>query len=111
MEVRNFGPGNSSDKELSNSKNTGIARLKRAFPFWENLMRISSSEERQVVALPRAAAAQAIGVSLRTLDRLIQAGAIRTVPVLRRRLVTVEELSRFLARGGYGPELPQNGRR
>jgi hypothetical protein len=53
------------------------------------------------LALPRAAAAQTIGVSTRTLDRLILVGAIRTVPAFRRRLITTKELMRFLTDGGY----------
>ncbi len=65
--------------------------------------------EQQIVALPRAAAARALGVSLRTLERLIQAGAIKTVPVFRRRLVTVQDLNRFLAEGGYAEELLERG--
>lgn len=71
-------------------------------------MRIPSSEQRQVVALPRAAAAEAMGVSLRTLERPIQVGAISTVPVFRRRLVAVKELGRFLNEGGYAEDLPES---
>jgi hypothetical protein len=69
------------------------------------------SNRDQPVALPRTAAAHAIGVSLRTLERLIQAGVIKTVPVFRRRLVTVQELNRFLAEGGYVEEPPERGTR
>jgi hypothetical protein len=54
----------------------------------------------EALALPRAAAARAIGVSTRTLDRLIEAGAIRSVSAFRRRIVSVEELQRFINEGG-----------
>ena len=54
-----------------------------------------------ILVLPRSAAARAIGVSTRSLDRLIRAGAITTVPVFRRRLIPVKELDRFIAEGGY----------
>ena len=69
----------------------------------------STAEQKETLALPRSAAARAIGVSTRSLDRLIQAGIIRTVPVFRRRLITVKELNRFLAEGGYVEELPEHG--
>jgi hypothetical protein len=58
--------------------------------------------KRGVLALPRSAAARAIGISTRSLDRLIRAGAISTVLIFRRRLIPVQELDRFLAEGGYG---------
>jgi len=74
-------------------------------------MRMPSPDQHLVVALPRAAAARVLRVSLRTLERLIQAGAIKTVLVSRRRLVTVKELNRFLAEGGYVEELPEHGGR
>ena len=60
----------------------------------------------EALALPRAAAARAIGVSTRSLDRLIQAGAIRVVPAFRRRLITTRELTRFLDEGGYSEQAP-----
>ena len=65
------------------------------------MQRDSSGETCQVLALPRNAAARVIGVSTRSLDRLIQAGAIKTVPAFRRRLILVGELERFLAEGGH----------
>ncbi len=49
-----------------------------------------------------------MGVSLRTLERPIQVGAISTVPVFRRRLVAVKELGRFLNEGGYAEDLPES---
>ena len=55
----------------------------------------------EALALPRAEAARAIGVSTRSLDRLIQAGAIRTVFAFRRRLVPMQELQRFISEGGH----------
>jgi len=75
------------------------------------MQRDSTAEQKETLALPRSAAARAIGLSTRSLDRLIQAGAIRTVKVFRRRLVTVKELNRFLADGGYADELPGSGGR
>jgi|BarGraIncu00222A_1022003.scaffolds.fasta_scaffold81518_2 hypothetical protein len=71
------------------------------------MQRDSTAEQKETLALPRSAAARALGLSTRSLDRLIQAGAIRTVPVFRRRLVTVKELNRFLAEGGFVEELPE----
>jgi hypothetical protein len=65
------------------------------------MQRDSIGEIGQVLALPRNAAARAIGVSTRSLDRLIQAGAIKTVPAFRRRLILIGELQRFLAEGGH----------
>ena len=67
----------------------------------------STAEQKETLALPRSAAARALGLSTRSLDRLIQVGAIRTVPVFRRRLVTVKELNRFLAEGGFVEEPPE----
>jgi len=61
----------------------------------------ATSKNNEVLALPRADAARAIGVSTRSLDRLIQAGAIRTVPAFRRRLIPRDELQRFLNEGGH----------
>ncbi len=62
--------------------------------------------KRNALALPRSEAARAIGISTRSLDRLIQAGVIRTVPAFRRRLIPVKELNRFLTGGGYAEKLP-----
>jgi hypothetical protein len=64
-----------------------------------------TNEPSDALALPRSAAARAIGVSTRSLDRLIRAGAIRTVPAFRRRLIPVKELKRFIAEGGYDKKL------
>ena len=66
------------------------------------MRRTLTNEPSDALALPRSAAARAIGLSTRSLDRLIRAGAIRTVPAFRRRLVPVTELNRFIAEGGYG---------
>ena len=63
-----------------------------------------TNEQNVFLALPRSAAARAIGLSTRTLERLIKAGVIKTVPAFRRRLVPVEELNRFLSDGGYVEE-------
>lgn len=68
-----------------------------------------TSEQNMSLALPRSAAARAIGLSTRSLDRLIQAGVIKTVPAFRRRLIPVKELNRFLSDGGYAEELPESG--
>ncbi len=64
-----------------------------------------TDEPSDALALPRSAAARAIGVSTRSLDRLIRAGAITTVPAFRRRLIAVKELKRFIAEGGYDKKL------
>ena len=69
---------------------------------------MQTNEQNVSLALPRNAAARAIGVSTRTLERLIQVGAIRTIPAFRRRLVPVKELNRFLSEGGYVEEPVEN---
>jgi len=67
----------------------------------EDEMKDRMNSGSEALALPRAAAARAICVSVKTLDRLIQAGAIRTVPAFRRRLVPMQELQRFISEGGH----------
>ena len=69
---------------------------------------MQTNEQNVSLSLPRNAAARAIGVSTRTLERLIQVGAIRTIPAFRRRLVPVKELNRFLSEGGYVEEPVEN---
>jgi hypothetical protein len=65
------------------------------------MRRTLTDEPSEALALPRPAAARVIGLSTRSLDRLIRAGAISTVPAFRRRLIPVKELKRFIAEGGY----------
>lgn len=71
--------------------------------------RTLASEQNMPLALPRNAAARAIGLSTRSLDRLIQAGVIKTVSAFRRRLIPVKELNRFLDDGGFVEELQEGG--
>jgi hypothetical protein len=65
------------------------------------MQKVLPSEQKMPLALPRSAAARALSISTRTLDRLIQSGVIKVVPAFNRRLVPVEELTRFLSEGGY----------
>lgn len=76
----------------------------RVFLLEETMQSGLTDEQNMSLALPRSAAARAIELSTRSLDRLIQAGAIKTIPAFRRRLVPVKELNRFLSDGGYVEE-------
>lgn len=58
----------------------------------------ATSEQR--LTLTRPEAARALGCSTRTLDRLISFGAIRSIRLLRRRVVPVADLRRLVERGG-----------
>jgi hypothetical protein len=104
-----FGRGKGCDEENEYSDQLKIASPQASgLFFWRaKLQRDSTVEQKDALALPRSTAARALGLSIRSLDRLIQAGAIRTVPAFRRKLVTVKELNRFLSEGGYAKNPPE----
>lgn len=72
-------------------------------------VRASSEAEPPLLALRKADVARSLSVSVRTVERLIQAKQLRAVRVGGVLLVPMTELQRLLSDGGNGPQFAQDG--